>query len=55
MKKLLSLAAAVVLLLSAAALPAAKAGPSGENGVWLDFSTATDEELEDALAKIRAE
>lgn len=34
--------------------PQSNSSPSG-NGVWLDFGTATDEELEEALTKIKAE
>ncbi len=56
MKKSLSLVTVLVLLLTTLfAFTSAGASSAPENGVWLDFSTATDEELEDALTKIKAE
>ncbi len=56
MKKILSLVTALALMMCVIApLANAEAASSGENGVWIDFSTASDEELEEALNKIRAE
>lgn len=58
MKRFLNLASTlllVVCLFTFFDLGALAGSASGEDGVWIDFSTATDEELEEALTKIKAE
>ena len=63
MKRLVAIITILMLLLSSVSyatgftfsLPASEEEESSEGGVWLDFSTATDEELEEAIAKIQAE
>lgn len=55
MKKTLSLITILILLSTLFMFTGAGASSAPENGVWLDFSTATDEELEEALTKIKAE
>lgn len=54
MKRALSLVTAITLLLCILFVGTSIASAEG-NGVWLDFSTASDEELEEAIVKIKAE
>ncbi len=51
MKKILSVILVLMMMLGVFNAAAA----SEANGVWLDFASATDEELEEAIVKIKAE